>query len=67
MLHLGTRTGNGIRLARGMLGLWRDILEPDRDTGPVLLGPNFRLQKSEIRLLAEMYHPCFMDQGAKIR
>jgi hypothetical protein len=67
---MGTRARNGIRFARGMLGSWRDILEPSRDTGPVLLtplthfycrfaripGPNFLLQKSEIRFLAEMSH-----------
>jgi hypothetical protein len=35
-LHLGTRAGNGIRFARGMLGSWQDNLEPGRDTGPVL-------------------------------
>jgi hypothetical protein len=37
---MGARAGNGIRFARGMLGSWRDILEPGREAGPVLLTPS---------------------------
>jgi hypothetical protein len=37
---MGTRAGNRIRFARGMLGSWQDILELGRDAGPVLLTPS---------------------------
>jgi hypothetical protein len=36
---MGTRARNEIRFARIMLGSWRDILEPSREAGPVLLTP----------------------------
>jgi hypothetical protein len=67
----GLGTGLDLHMACSGRGCM-DILAPDRDAGPVLLthlphfycrfaripGPNFLLQKSEIRFLAEMSHPC---------
>jgi hypothetical protein len=56
---MGTRAGNGIRFARGMLRSWRDILKPGRDAGPVLLTPIF------IADLHEYQDPIFCFKSRK--